>query len=45
VLRHDTVPGLEWPAELTRAHPIAWFAVLALVVDVAVQAARGRWRR
>jgi arabinofuranan 3-O-arabinosyltransferase len=41
-LRHHTLPGLEWPAELHRAHPIAWLAVLALAVDAAVVAVRGR---
>jgi len=45
VVRRHTLPGLEWPSELTRAHPVAWLAVLALVVDVVVQAARGRWRK
>ncbi|MFZ6002454.1 MAG: alpha-(1-_3)-arabinofuranosyltransferase domain-containing protein [Actinomycetota bacterium] len=45
VVRHDISAGLEWPSELHRAHPIAWFAVLALVVDVVVVAVRGRRRR
>lgn len=45
VQRRGTVPGLEWPAELSRAHPVAWAAVLLLLSDVVVQAARGRWRR
>ena len=45
VARRHTLPGLEWPSELMRAHPVAWLAVLALVVDVVVQAARGRWRK
>ena len=45
VMRRHTVPGLEWTSELTRAHPVAWLAVLALVVDVILQAARGRWRK
>ena len=45
VLRHRIIPGLEWTSELTRAHPVAWLALLALVVDVVVQAARGRWRK
>jgi hypothetical protein len=45
VIRYDIRPGLEWPSELTRAHPIAWFAVLALLVDVLVRAVRGRERR
>ncbi len=45
VLRHRIIPGLEWPSELTRAHPVAWLALFALLVDVVVQAARGRWRK
>ncbi|HUF83069.1 MAG TPA: alpha-(1-_3)-arabinofuranosyltransferase family protein, partial [Acidimicrobiia bacterium] len=45
VVRHDIAPGLEWPSELHRAHPIAWLAVLALTVDVLVVAVRGRGRR
>lgn len=45
VLRARIVPGLEWPSELTRAHPVAWLALFALLVDVVVQAARGRWRK
>lgn len=45
VLRHDISPGLEWPSELHRAHPVAWFAVLALGVDALVIALRGRVRR
>ncbi|MEX2292565.1 MAG: alpha-(1-_3)-arabinofuranosyltransferase family protein [Acidimicrobiales bacterium] len=40
VARHQIAPGLEWPAELHRAHPFAWFAVLALVVDAVVIAIR-----
>ena len=45
VLRHHTLPGLEWASELHRAHPIAWLAVLALAVDTVVVALRGRGRR
>jgi hypothetical protein len=45
VARHHVAPGLEWPAELHRAHPIAWLAVLALGVDALVVALRGRPRR
>lgn len=45
VLRHHTRPGLEWAAEMHRAHPLAWFAVLALAVDAVVVALRGRARR
>jgi hypothetical protein len=45
VLRHHTLPGLEWPSELARAHPVAWLAVLALGADAAVVALRGRTRR
>ena len=42
VWRRHTLPGLEWPAELHRAHPIAWFAVLALVADAVVGGLRER---
>jgi hypothetical protein len=45
VWRRHTLPGLEWPSELTRAHPIAWFAVLALVADAVVGGVRSRKRR
>jgi arabinofuranan 3-O-arabinosyltransferase len=45
VYRHDISPGLDWPSELHRAHPIAWLAVLALTVDALVVALRGRARR
>lgn len=45
VVRHRIAAGLEWPSELHRAHPVAWFAVLALVVDAVVMALRGRDRR
>ncbi|MEO7428088.1 MAG: discoidin domain-containing protein, partial [Acidimicrobiales bacterium] len=45
VLRHHIAPGLDWPAELHRAHPIAWFALLAIVVDAIVIALRGARRR
>jgi hypothetical protein len=34
--RHEIAPGFEWPAELSRAHPIAWTAVALLVADVLV---------
>jgi arabinofuranan 3-O-arabinosyltransferase len=44
VVRHDIRQGLEWPSELTRAHPVAWFAVLALVGDVVVHGIRRRRR-
>lgn len=45
VVRHHIGPGLEWAHEVQRAHPIAWFAVLALAVDTGVSALRGRRRR
>ena len=45
VALHRVIPGLEWPAELDRAHPVAWFAVLALAVDVVVVAVQTRRRR
>jgi arabinofuranan 3-O-arabinosyltransferase len=45
VARRHTLPGLEWPSELSRAHPIAWLAVLALAADALVVAVRGRGRR
>lgn len=45
VARHHLAPGLEWPSELHRAHPVAWFAVLALVVDAVVMAVRSARRR
>lgn len=44
VWRRRPRPGLEWITELPRAHPVAWFAVLALVVVTAVAAVRGRRR-
>jgi arabinofuranan 3-O-arabinosyltransferase len=39
--RHHIAPGLDWPVELERAHPLGWLAVALLVADVVV--AR-RWR-
>jgi arabinofuranan 3-O-arabinosyltransferase len=45
VVRHHVSPGLDWPAELHRAHPIAWLAVLALAVDAVVIAVQGSRRR
>ncbi|MGQ0831515.1 MAG: alpha-(1-_3)-arabinofuranosyltransferase domain-containing protein [Microthrixaceae bacterium] len=45
VARHHVSPGLEWPSELGRAHPVAWLAVLLLVVGAAADAVRSRRRR
>jgi arabinofuranan 3-O-arabinosyltransferase len=45
VVRHHIAPGLEWPLEVHRAHPIAWLAILALVVDATVVGLRGHRRR
>lgn len=45
VVRHDIAPGLDWARELSRAHPLAWFAVLALAADAAVSALGARQRR
>lgn len=45
VWRRNTLPGLEWPSELSRAHPIAWLAVLALVADAIVGGLQARRRR
>ena len=45
VARHDLVPGLEWPSELHRAHPLAWCGVLLLAADALVVALRQRARR
>ena len=45
VVRRNTLPGLEWPSELSRAHPVAWLAVLALVADAVVVSVRDRRRR
>lgn len=45
VWRRDTLPGLEWPSELSRAHPIAWLAVLALAADAIVGGLQARRRR
>jgi hypothetical protein len=33
-IRHSTAPGLDWPAELERAHPFGWLAVLLLAADL-----------
>ena len=41
-VRHHTAPGLEWPTELERAHPLGWLAVLALVADLVVGARHPR---
>jgi hypothetical protein len=44
-VRHRIAPGLEWPGELDRAHPVAVVAVVVLVIDTAVDrlwAHRGR---
>jgi arabinofuranan 3-O-arabinosyltransferase len=35
-IRHRIAPGLEWPGELERAHPVAVVAVVVLVIDTAV---------
>jgi hypothetical protein len=39
---HHPPPGLDWPADMRRAHPLGWLAVLLLTVDLAVARA---WRR
>ena len=46
LVRYHIAPGMEWVAELERLHPIALAGVVALAVDVAVEAVwrRGRWR-
>jgi arabinofuranan 3-O-arabinosyltransferase len=36
-VRYRIAPGLEWPSELERAHPVAVLAVVLLGVDVAVE--------
>lgn len=44
-IRYRIAPGLEWPGELDRAHPVAVVAVVVLVIDTAVDrlwARRGR---
>jgi hypothetical protein len=33
-IRHSTAPGLDLPAELERAHPFGWLAVLLLAADL-----------
>jgi arabinofuranan 3-O-arabinosyltransferase len=33
-IRHSTAPGLDWPAELERAHPVGWLAILLLAADL-----------
>jgi hypothetical protein len=35
-IRHRIAPGLEWPTELERAHPLGWLAVLTLAADAAL---------
>jgi arabinofuranan 3-O-arabinosyltransferase len=35
-VRYDIPPGLEWPQEFWRAHPLGWAAALALLTDVVV---------
>lgn len=35
-IRYRIAPGLEWPGELDRAHPVAVVAVVVLVIDTAV---------
>ena len=35
-VRFDIPPGIEWPGELSRAHPVAVVAVLVLLVDAIV---------
>jgi hypothetical protein len=33
-IRHSTAPGLEWPTELERVHPLGWLAVLLLATEL-----------
>jgi hypothetical protein len=33
-IRHSTAPGLDWPGELERAHPLGWLAILLLAADL-----------
>ncbi|MEO7556448.1 MAG: alpha-(1-_3)-arabinofuranosyltransferase family protein [Acidimicrobiales bacterium] len=35
-IRFRIAPGLEWPGELERAHPLGWLAVTLLVADVTI---------
>lgn len=35
-IRYDIPPGFEWPGEFSRAHPLAWLAVLVLVADTVI---------
>jgi hypothetical protein len=35
-LLHHPEPGLDWPHEMRRAHPLGWLAVLLLFTDVVV---------
>jgi hypothetical protein len=39
---HHPEPGLDWPHEMRRAHPLGWTAVLLLTADLVVAHA---WRR
>jgi arabinofuranan 3-O-arabinosyltransferase len=41
-LLHHPEPGLEWPYEMRRAHPLGWLAILLLTADLLLALA---WRR
>jgi hypothetical protein len=41
-LLHHPEPGLDWPSEMRKAHPLGWLSVLLLTADVVVARA---WRR
>jgi len=39
---HHPEPGLDWPHEMRRAHPLGWTAVLLLTADLVIA---HTWRR
>jgi hypothetical protein len=42
---HNYLPTIDWPAALSSANDIAWFALAMLGADVVAGAARAYWRR